>query len=57
MLGAGTGGAGGFEVVVGGGAGFCEFGRGKGCGVCANAAAATHKLSTEAKKHLSTESL
>jgi hypothetical protein len=49
VLGAG---AGGVAVVVGGGcAGFWEFGRGNGCGVCAYADAAIDKLSTETLNH------
>jgi len=53
--GAGAGGAG---VVAGGGcAGFCEFGRGNGCGVCASAAVAIDKLNTATLKQRSTELL
>jgi hypothetical protein len=51
-------GAGGDAGAVGGGcAGFWEFGRGKGCGVCAAALVATYKLNTETQKHRSTELL
>jgi hypothetical protein len=45
-LGAGVLGAG---ALGGGCAGFCEFGRGNGCGVCASAAVADKLTSITAK--------
>ena len=50
----GAGAGGGAGVVGGGCAGFCEFGRGNGCGVCADAAVAQTQAqhgNTETPKH------
>jgi hypothetical protein len=57
VLGAWGAGEEGAGELGGGCAGFWVFGRGNGCGVCAAALIATHKLNIETQKHRSTELL